>query len=70
MMARRPLCATRPILVTTAALAYRPNLLASIQRAGRGVLIVVPRDRPAVAKCLRRVAQNFAARRPTTLVTA
>ena len=71
MMAHRPRRRTGPILITTAALAYRPNLLASVrrERTGHDVLIVAPRDRPGVTARLRRLAQAFAARRPTTLVT-
>jgi hypothetical protein len=74
MMARRPLCATRPILVTTAALADRHGLFHYHRvhdRVGEGsVVVVVPRACPAVAARLRRIAEAFAARRLTTLVTA
>ena len=74
MMTHRPRRRTGPIIVTTAALAYRHGLFHFHRvhdRVGEGsVVVVAPRACPAVAARLRRIAEAFAARRPTTLVTA
>ncbi len=74
MIAHRPRRRTGPIIVTTAALAHQHGLFHFHRvhdRVGEGsVVVVTPRARPRVAARLRRIAEAFAKRRATTLVTA
>ena len=71
MIAPRPRHAIRPMLVTTAHLAFRYGLFHNAHAgvSPSSVRVVVPRAHPAVAARLRRIAAAFAARRPTTLYT-